>query len=466
MIDALLWIGVALSYLIGTFFALDALWQGRTSQTTLAWVLGLVFLPFISVPLYAFFGSRRFHGYIRARRHGHEELDLLAQQAIEKLEPWKQPPRELTKPLIPLFFSAPLDGNATTLLTTGRDFYGKMFESIRAAKHSVCIQFYILRSDVSGNLLGDLLCLKAKEGVKIYVIYDEIGSNSLQRSYIKRLKNAGVHISPFNSSRYLRTRMQINFRNHRKLVICDGETAYVGGYNFADEYLGTGKVLPFWRDTHLKIEGPAALSFQIIFCEDWHWATHELPNLHWPDPVTKGTDKVMSIASGPADKIDSASLYFTHLIQTAKKRCWLVSPYFVPDDNLVYALELAGLRGIDVRVLVPNKSDSWFVQQAMRDHIPKLQQCGVKFYSYRKGFLHQKVVIVDDDWSSIGSCNLDYRSLHINFELNALVRSERLNKEVSDMLLADFEDSVPTVISGHWWPQFLTKGARLLSPLL
>lgn len=466
VLDTALWIGIALSYVLGTFFAIDALWQGRTSQSTIAWFLGLVFLPFFTLPLYALFGGRRFHGYIRARRHGHEELDLLAQNAIRFLEPWKQPANELTKPLIPLFLSAPLDGNATTLLTTGRDFYGQMFQSIKEAEHSICIQFYIIRSDVSGNILGDLLCLKAQQGVNVYVLYDEIGSNGLQRAFVKRLQNAGVKISKFNSSRYIRTRMQINFRNHRKLVVCDGKTAYVGGYNFADEYLGTGKVLPFWRDTHLKIEGPAALSFQIIYSEDWHWATHELPTLHWPEPVEKGTDEVMSIASGPADSVESASLYFTHLIQTAKKRCWLVSPYFVPDDNLIYALKLAGLRGIDVRVLIPIKSDSWFVHQAMRDHIPKLQKCGVKFFSYTKGFLHQKVVLLDDEWSSIGSCNLDYRSLHINFELNALVRSKKLNQQVADMLTLDFADSTPTVISNHWWPQFLTKCARLVSPLL
>lgn len=466
MLEVAWWIWVALLYTIGTLAAIDALWYGRTAQSTIAWVLGLIFLPFLTLPLYALFGGRRFHGYIRARRHGHDKLDRIADNALAFLTPWKQPATETSQPLTPLFLSAPLGGNATTLLTSGRDFYSQMFKAIEAAKHSVSIQFYILRSDVSGNLLGDLLCMKVQQGVSVYVLYDEIGSNNIQRSYVNRLRKAGVKISKFNSARLFRTRMQFNFRNHRKSVICDGHTAFIGGYNFGDEYLGTGQVLPFWRDTHVKIEGPAVLSFQIIFSEDWHWATHSLPKLHWQEPQEKGSDSVMSIASGPADTIDSASLYFTHLINTAKKRCWLVSPYFVPDSNLVYALKLAGLRGVDVRILVPERTDSLLVRYAMLDCIPGLQRCGVKMLSYQKGFLHQKVVLIDDEWSSIGSCNLDYRSLHINFELNALIRSKELNQQVAEMLLHDFTFAVPTVISNHWLRMFLTKCARLVSPLL
>lgn len=460
------WIWITLLYVIGTFAAIDALWHGRTSQSTIAWVLGLIFLPFITLPLYAFFGSRSFYGYIRARRHGHDALDRLANHALSLITPWKQQATELTRPLAPLFLSTPLSGNATTLLTSGRDFYSQMFSAIEAAEHSISVQFYIMRSDVSGNLLADLLCEKAQQGLNVYVLYDEIGSNNIKRAYIKRLRKAGVQVSKFNSARFFRTRMQLNFRNHRKSVICDGHTAFVGGYNFGDEYLGTGKVLPFWRDTHVKIEGPAALSFQIIFSEDWHWATNQLPKLHWQKPQAQGDDNVMSIASGPADSVDSASIYFIHLINTAKERCWLVSPYFVPDSNVIYALKLAALRGIDVRILVPERTDSFLVHYAMQDCLPGLQQCGVKMLSYQKGFLHQKVALIDDQWSSIGSCNLDYRSLHINFELNALIQSKTLNAQVEQMLLHDFTHAVPTVTSNHWWPQFLTKCARLVSPLL
>ena len=174
----------------------------------------------------------------------------------------------------------------------------------------------------------------------------------------------------------------------------------------------------------------------------------------------------MCIASGPADETESASLYFTHLIHSAQERCWLVSPYFVPDQNLVSALQLAGLRGIDIRILVPEKSDSWLVQQAMRGYIQSLSRCNVRFFTYKKGFLHQKVLLIDNEWSSIGSANLDNRSLRINFEIGALIQSRSFASDVESMLQLDFDHSEPTQISQHWWPVLLAKTSRLLAPLL
>lgn len=460
------WLWAALFYVIGTLFAIDALWHGRTAQSTIAWVLGLIFLPFVTLPLYALFGSRRFHGYLRSRRHGHDNLDEVIQRTLHYLTPWKQDADDLTQPFIPLFDIPAIAGNRCKLLTTGEDFYQDMFASIEAAQHSVCIQFYIIRSDASGNKLADLLIEKVAQGVKCYVIYDEVGSSNIKSSYIKRLKKSGVFFTKFNSTRLLQTRLQYNFRNHRKLVVCDGAVAFVGGYNLGDEYLGDGQQRTFWRDTHIKISGPAALSFQVSFVEDWHWAMHNIPELAWPEPIEQGDEKVMCIPTGPADNTASASLYFAHILHQAKHRCWMVSPYFVPDQNLVNGLVLAALRGIDVRVLVPKRSDKWLVEFASRNYIQHLQQRGVQFFSYQKGFLHQKVVLIDNEYTSIGSSNLDNRSLHINFELNALIKSRELNQQVETMLKQDFQNSLPTHISTHWWPTFITKCVRLMSPLL
>lgn len=467
MLELAWWIWALALYAIGTMFAIDALWQGRTAQSTIAWVLGLIFVPFLTLPLYAFFGSRHFHGYLRARRHGHDQLDSTIIQTLRLLKPWKQETTPLTQPFLPLFNLPPVAGNHCTLLTTGQSFYQQMFHAIEQAQECVCVQFYILRSDHCGQALAELLAKKVQAGVSCYLLYDEIGSSGISRKYLKKLTQTGVQISRFNSSKLLlRTRLQLNFRNHRKLVLCDGQVAFVGGYNFGDEYLGDGQKRLFWRDTHVKIEGPAALSFQVSFAEDWHWATHKLPQLSWPVPLAKGQDEVMCIATGPADLSESASLYFCHLLHQAKQRCWLVSPYFIPDQNLFNALQLAALRGLDVRILIPGKTDNWLVQQASRNYLPKLMKCGVKFYTYQKGFLHQKVVLLDDEYCSIGSANLDNRSLHINFEINALINSKRLNQEVSAMLLQDFKDAIPTPLNTHWWPTFLTKCARLVSPLL
>lgn len=459
------WIWLLLLYGLGTLAAIDALWQGRTAQGTVAWCLALIATPFIAIPLYLLFGSRRFHGYLRARKHDHEDLNRCADLAQKALAPWVQQRCEITAPFYTLFKVPLVSGNSWQLLTSGKDFYSSMFEDIAAAKDYVCVQFYILRADNSGQHLADALCEKARSGVATFLIYDEIGSGGLDKHYIQRLKDAGVMVTTFNSPR-LRTRAQLNFRNHRKLVICDGRLAYVGGYNLGDEYLGDGISQTFWRDTHIRIEGPSALSFQLAFTEDWHWATSNIPELSWHAFETQGSANIMCAATGPADDTESASLFFAHLIHNAKKRCWLVSPYFVPDQNLFNALQLAGLRGIDIRILVPGESDSFLVQNAMRVYIAGLKKCHVSFYTYKKGFLHQKVMLIDDEWSCIGSANLDNRSLRINFEINALIQDPALAQELEAMLLKDFQDSEPTVLPSHWWPQFLSKACRLLSPIL
>lgn len=465
MLELAWWIWVLALYGLGILVAIDALWQGRTAQGTIAWFLGLLLVPFITLPLYLFLGSRRFHGYLKARRHGHQALDNIADQVLQALQHQRLPATEFTRPLYTLFRLPLTRGNRCHLLTSGADTYTALFRAIAAAEQSVCVQFYILRSDHTGQQLADLLCSKARQGVSTYLLYDEIGSSGIRRDFLQQLRQAGVQVSRFNSNR-LRTRMQLNFRNHRKLAICDGRQVFVGGYNLGDEYLGDGQQQIYWRDTHLQIDGPAALTFQLSFTEDWHWATGELPRLNWQPVADCGDARVMCIASGPADEAESASLYFAHLIHNARQRCWLVSPYFVPDQNLFNALLLAGLRGLDVRILVPGDSDNWLVQQAMRGYIAQLQQCNVQFMTYQKGFLHQKVMLIDDEWSSIGSANLDNRSLRINFEINALVQDRPLARDVEQMLQQDFADARPTVISEHWWPVFLSKCARLLSPLL
>ena len=460
------WLWALTFYVIGTLFAIDALWHGRTAQSTIAWVLGLIFLPFLALPLYAFFGSRRFHGYLRSRRHGHDDIDNVIQQTLQQLNDWKQPVDHFTRPFASLFDIPPIAGNDCQLLTTGQDFYQSMFAEIEQAEHSICIQFYILRSDQSGYQLAELLAKKAQQGVNCYVIYDEIGSSNIKSHYLKALRKSGVLCTKFNSTRLLKTRLHYNFRNHRKLVICDGKVAFVGGFNLGDEYLGDGLERPYWRDTHVKISGPAALSFQVSFAEDWHWATKQLAQLSWPTLNQQGNAEVMCIATGPADESPTASLYFSHLLHQAKQRCWLVSPYFVPDQNLMNALVLASLRGLDVRILVPQRSDKWLVELASRNYIARLQKAGIRIFSYQKGFLHQKVVLIDNDYASIGSSNLDNRSLHINFELNALIKCPHFNQQVEHMLREDFSHSRVTQISTHWFPTFLTKCARLVSPIL
>jgi len=455
------WHWPVLLYTMGFIAAIDALWQGRTAQGTLAWMMGLTIMPLFALPLYAFFGSRRLHGYVKARRHGDHSLSYIAEQVQSALSGSLAPQTPLTDALFSLLRVPPMQGNQCRLLTTGPQTFERIFSRIDEAESYICVQYYILKDDHLGNELADHLCRKARDGVAVYLLYDEIGSHGISRKFLKKITASGVRVSRFNPLQ-LRNRLQLNFRNHRKLVICDGQYAFVGGYNVDETYVTSDTI----RDTHMEISGPSVLSFQLTFTEDWYWATQSVPAVSWHPPKAAGSSNVLTVPTGPADETESASLFFTHLIHKAKKRCWLVSPYFVPDQSLQVAIQLAGLRGVDIRILIPEKNDSWLVHYAMQSFIKPLSRCNVQFLSYRKGFLHQKVILLDDEWTYIGSSNLDNRSLRINFEMGALVQDKEFASETEKMLINDFKEASPTRLSGHWWPAFLSRISRLLSPIL
>lgn len=455
-----------LLYLLGALFALDAIWQGRTAQGTIAWVVALLFIPMAGIPLYILFGTRRFHGYRLARRRGDARLNILGRQIRQSLMPYAIPATSLTQPLYTLFRLPMTRANHCRLLIDGEQTYSALLDAIDRAEYSVCMQFYIVRDDKSANQIADRLALKAQQGVRIYFLYDEIGSHALSRRYLKRLTQAGVRCSRFNSLQ-VRHRLQLNFRNHRKVTVIDGKTVFVGGLNLADEYQQ-----PHWRDTHMQITGPAALTFQLAFSEDWYWACQYLPRLQWQaEAASRSGDSnndsaVMCINTGPADSQESASLFFNHVIHQARRRIWLATPYFIPDIATLSALRLAGLRGLDVRILIPENTDKWLVQQAMGSYIRELSDFGIRFFSYQSGFMHQKVILIDDEWSSIGSCNLDNRSLRINFETNALIYCTETSTYIEEMLKRDFNHAVPTVVSEKKRHQLIMKCCRLLAPLL
>lgn len=466
------WLATLFLYILGIAFALDAIWQGRTAQGTIAWIVVLIFIPIVGIPLYLLFGSRKFHGYRLARRRGDDRLNALGHQIRHSLMPFASRANTITQPLYNFFRLPMTHGNQCQLLINGEQTFAAMEQAIQQAQHSICVQFYIVRNDDTGQRLANALIEKAQQGIQVYFLYDEIGSHALSNTFLKKMADASIRISRFNALQ-LRHRMQINFRNHRKLLVIDGEQCLIGGVNLGNEYLNKHS---HWRDTHLQIRGPSALTFQLSFIEDWYWATQYLPRLKWqPLPATDITQNesndtnnsaVMCINTGPADNQESASLFFSHLIHQAKNRVWIATPYFVPDIATLSALRLAALKGLDVRVLLPTNTDKWLVQQAMDSYIEELSPCGVQFYSYQPGFMHQKVLLIDQHWSSIGSANLDNRSLRINFEANALISDESFATQVEAMLLQDFEQSLPRAISGSRIKRLLTKTARLTAPLL
>jgi cardiolipin synthase len=459
------WIWPIFLYSFGILAAIDALWQGRTSQGTIAWVLALLLMPALSLPFYLFFGSRRFQAYRRARRHGDDRISATECQARNVLAAHKCSMNPITKPLEKLFRIGQLNGNHCDILTTGNETYNAILNSMQCAQQTLCVQFYTFRDDQVGQRFADVMCEKAASGVRVYLLYDELGSGGLDDEFLHRLIASGVEVSRFNPIK-LRNRTHLNFRNHRKIVVIDGQVTYTGGYNIGEEYLGLNQEIGRWRDTHMCISGPASLAFQLSFTEDWHWATGVEPKLNWDMPSVFGAQKVMCINSGPADFYESGSLFFTHLIHQAKERCWLVSPYFVPDQTVFSALQLAALRGVDIRILLPGQSDSWLVTQATREYVQILKRSGIQFFTYDDGFLHQKVALIDDEWACVGSANLDNRSLRINFEANALVQDHDFARKIEIMLLEDFQHSHPTLVDSRWHKQLLGKICRLMAPLL
>ena len=431
----------------GVVFAQTVLAAPLYLNGAIAWALGLVFLAPLVVPIYLLFGQRKFYGYVDARRKGDLEIQRIAKQLLEEMsehfnlgedEAYRNSPG--AKLLENLALMPYTRGNRVELLVNGNEIFDSIFAAIDGAENYILLQFYIVRDDQLGKKLQKKLIEKACQGVKIYFLYDAIGSFSLSRNYLKGLRQAGAIIEPFRTWRWgKRRRFQINFRNHRKIVVVDGLTAFVGGANVGDEYLNRDRKLTPWRDTHLQLQGPSVQGAQLSFLEDWYWVAGEVPDLNWHPQGVNNDQRVLVLPSGPADKLETCQLMFLHAINSASERLWIVSPYFVPDDAILKALKLAALRGVDVRLMLPGITDNRMVQLSSYAVLLDLRGTGIRAYQYQNGFLHQKVVLVDSDRAYIGTANFDNRSFHLNFEVTVMVRGQQFALEVESMLNGDFE---------------------------
>ena len=459
----------------GILAAINAVMSTRTSQGAIAWAVSLVSFPIVSLPLYLVFGRNRFQGYVTARRSENQEFRKIISGLVKEhpREKWAVLEGELAPfhALVELTGMPLVEGNTALLLIDGKATFEAIFQGIREAKEYILVQFYIVNDDELGRELRDLLIQRAREGVRVYFLYDPVGCIKLPPFYTRAMINAGIEVRPFQGTAERRSRFQINFRNHRKIVLIDGKTAYVGGHNVGDEYLGKHPKLTPWRDTHVRVEGPSVLKVQLSFVEDWYWANGKVPELNWEPQITEGRSvKTLVVPSGPADDQETCSLMFTHLINSARERFWIVSPYFVPDESLMSALKLAALRGVDVRIMIPDNPDHKLVYLAAFSYLRETEGTGVKIFNYREGFLHQKVLLVDDTISAIGTANLDNRSLRLNFELTMLFNDRELNEQVESMLKEDFsrcrEAQAIELDQRNLLFKIAVKIARLLAPVL
>ncbi|WP_292658478.1 cardiolipin synthase [Nitratifractor sp.] len=465
---------MALMHLLGIFSAYKAMMETRTSQGAIAWVIFLLTFPYVAVPLYWIFGRSRFVGYYKVKETVDRQVKGRLERLLESLHPYRRfqgnedHAAMVAEKLADLPFTV---GNRVELLINGEATFASILEGIDAAKEYILFQFYIVHDDEIGNRMADRLIAATQRGVKVWFLYDEIGSLDLSERYLKRLQEAGIHTSAFNTRHGWRNKFQVNFRNHRKVVVVDGKRCWVGGHNVGDEYLGKDPKMGFWRDTHVAIEGPAVMGAQISFAEDWYWAKSEkLDALRWDPVVSSGEAAAQVIPTGPADWMDTAELMYLHAIDQAKERLWIASPYFVPDDAVVYALQLAGLRGVDVRILIPEKSDSLPVWLAAFSYLADAGKTGVRFFRYQKGFLHEKVMLIDDQLATVGTANFDNRSFRLNFEITAIVEDRKFAAEVEQMFLDDFtvsrEIDSKILEQKPWWFRVGVRLARLSAPVL
>jgi cardiolipin synthase len=370
-------------------------------------------------------------------------------------------------------------GNAVDFYHEGKPCFDAMLEAIRGARHHVHILTFIFQYDVLGREFLDLLLAKVKEGVQVRLLYDAMGSHRLKPRRLRDLLEAGGQACPFLPLNPFRRHVQVNLRNHRKILVVDGQVGFVGGLNVGDEYLGRVARFGFWRDTHMRIRGPAVADLQRIFAEDWNFASGETltqPNndeadkLYFQPAAVNGPYPVQVVESGPDRDIKAIREVYFAAILKARERVWIASPYFVPDNGLRDALRLAGELGIDVRFLGQNHPDKWLPLFAARYYWNQVLASGVKVYQYTKGMLHSKVVLVDGEWASVGSANFDNRSLHLNFEVNCLIYSPQAVAELEAAFEHDLEDAIR--LDRHVFARrpfagrLLENACRLFSPVL
>lgn len=445
--------------------------ENRNPVKSLAWVTVLLLLPAVGLVLYFFFGrsikSKRMISR-RSKRRLRRAMEQPGQSRTHK--GLSVSATHLSHLALALTDARHLDGNSVEVFSSGADKFEALKADLKAARHSINLQYYIIESDVLGLEIAGILRQKAAEGVKVRVIYDHVGSIHVSRKFFKRLREAGVEAYPFFKVTFNLLGSKMNWRNHRKIVVIDGKIGYIGGMNIATRYLDGGKKFDSWRDCHLRITGPSVSSLQYSFAQDWCFMGRELLEEDTPDLMPAGNVGLQCVTGGPMSRWNNLAQLFMQAITTAHKRVWIQTPYFLPPDYLLRALQNASLGGVDVRVMVPRKSDAMMLGLATRSYFTECLRAGIKLYLYDAGMLHSKVLIIDDDISSVGSTNFDFRSFEHNFEANVLIYSPEVNSRLRDIFLADQSDS-RRVYPEEWKRRSFVQRTkesvwRLFSPIL
>ena len=440
-----------------------AIRTARTPQGAVGWIVLILAYPYVGVPAYAIFGWANYANFAERRRRSDAQI---GEDGIDIGAP--ATPDDRLSVFSRLAGHQVQDGCDMTLMIDGADTYDGLFAAIGRAETYVLVQYYTIVDDEVGGRLRDVLCERARAGVRVYLLHDELPLIGLPRRYWRQMTEAGVrHARPKGPSRALGP-FQWNYRNHRKLVVVDGTQGFTGGLNCSETYLGRSRMGP-WRDTFAAFSGPVVDQLERSFAADWAWATGEdIREILLPAPAS-GDMRAVALPLGPTDRLNTGSLYFVALAQRARERLWIATPYFVPDSDVMAALQLAALRGVDLKILVPDRPDHWLPYWAAFSYFDDLRHTGAEIWRYTPAFLHQKVALVDDDLVSVGSVNMDVRSGFLNFELTVLVESSRAATDVEAMLRRDLDHAYLLEKDLSEQPahrRVLSRVSRLMAPQL
>lgn len=468
------WIVLVAYYIVAIIAMITVLMEHRQPAKTIAWVLILSFMPLVGIILFFFFGQR-----IRKDRYiWQKSLDQLTKRSmIEFVEQKNLELPEQHKELIQLFvnqnWALPFKNNETDIYTSGYEFFPALLHEISKAKDHIHITSYIIEDDPLGRLIRDALIEKARQGIEIRFLYDDVGSWKMKENFFELMREEGIEVHPFMPVRFPAFTSKVNYRNHRKIIVIDGKIGFVGGMNLALRYV-KGEKGEKWRDTHVKITGAAVYGLQRAFLVDWFYADRTLitNRKYYPDTAIKANNNLIQIVtSSPTNVWAELEQGYIKVLLSAKRYVYMETPYFLPTEPILFALRTAALSGVDVRLMVPFKMDSKLVQLASQSYLNQIIASGVKVLCYKNGFNHSKLLVSDDNVATIGSANIDFRSFENNFEANAFFYDKTMAEWVKNIFFTDESQCIPLqnikeINHNSFIYRLWESIVRLLSPLL
>ena len=468
------WAFLAVYVVVIIMVMVRVLMDNRQPAKTMAWMLVLTFIPMLGIILYFFFGQttrkeRKIWQYSMDQLTKHSMLEFVEQKRLHLPNEY----RELIKLFMNQNWVLPFKNNETEIYTSGYEFFPSLLMEIGKAEHHIHLDTFIIASDPLGQIVADALIDKARQGVEVRVIYDDVGSWKTKNRFFDRMRAEGIKVYAFMPVRFPVFTSKVNYRNHRKICVIDGEVGFIGGMNIANRYVKGIKKLA-WRDTHVKITGAAVYGLQRAFLVDWFFVSRELITDHIYYPVSKVAENdslIQIVTSSPTSLWPEIEQGYVRVLTSAMQYVYMETPYFLPTDPILFAMRTAALSGVDVRLMIPYETDTKIVEWASRTYVLATVKAGVKVYLYKAGFNHSKLLVADDSIATIGSTNVDFRSFENDFEANAFFYDKKIALKVKDIFLKDQEESVAledvrNLTHRSFLQRLWESIVRLLSPLL